>query len=159
MMNRKLMLTLFISLGAIGLLAFLPGEYTNWVIKNVRAKGEYTSAEEGMLALMDKYYSPDHEVKIYYAGPNADNGSQPYVWYVIAEVHASKRADGSEMGQNGCDAPGSFFLQLKNGKWVHIGEGLFTTFFTSWMDIFDLAGEGQTTPATDILNGPTQFCR
>jgi hypothetical protein len=133
--------------------------YTNMVIRNARADGVYPSAEAGMLALMDKHYPPDHEVEIFYAGPNDNYGNNPYVWYVIAEVHASARADGSELGRNGCDNPGTFFLQLKDGSWVHVGEGFFTTFMTSWMKTFDLAGEGQSTPSTDLLHGPTQFCR
>jgi hypothetical protein len=78
---------------------------------------------------------------------------------VIAEVRASARADGSQMGLNGCDNPGTFFLQLKDGKWVHVGEGFFTTFMLAWMETFDMAGEGQSTPTTDLLNGPTLFCR
>ena len=69
-----------------------------------------------MLALMDKNYAPDHTVKIYAARPDAHDGSNPYVWYVIAEVRASARADGSELGHNGCDAPGTFFVQLKMGS-------------------------------------------
>ena len=75
-------------------------------INRSRAQGEYANPEEGLLALMDKSYSPDHTVKIYSAGPDAHDGSKPYVWYVIAEVRASARADGSEMGRNGCDNPG-----------------------------------------------------
>lgn len=134
--------------------------YTNRVIAKARSEGEYVSAEAGMLALMDRHYPPDHEVEIFYAGPNDHYGNNPYIWYVIAEVHASVRADGSEMGRNGCDNPGTFFLQLKNGKWVHVGEGFFTTFMTFWLEVFDLAGEGQPTPSTDLLhNTPKQFCR
>jgi len=145
--------------GIIGLYYAFSWLYTTRVIANARENGEYTNAEEGMIALMDKYYPPDREVKIFYAGPNAHNGKKPYAWYVIAEVRASARADGSQMGLNGCDNPGTFFLQLKDGKWVHVGEGFFTTFMTSWMETFDLAGEGESTPTTDLLNGPTQFCR
>lgn len=134
--------------------------YTTQVVANARESGEYESAEAGMLALMDQYYPPDRSVEIFYAGPNDNNGRNPYVWYVIAEVHASARADGSEMGRNGCDNPGTFFLQLKDGNWVHVPEGFFTTFMTSWVKTFGLAGEGQSTPSTDRLrNNPTEFCR
>ncbi len=128
-------------------------------INRSRAQGEYANPEEGLLALMDKSYSPDHTVKIYSAGPDAHDGSKPYVWYVIAEVRASARADGSEMGRNGCDNPGMFFIQLKDGKWVHVPEGILTTFMLGWLDRFDLVGEGEVTPSTDLLHGPTQFCR
>lgn len=129
------------------------------MVANARAKGEYDSAEAGMLGLIDKGYPPDRTVKIYYAGPNEDDRSKPHIWYVLAEVHASSRADGSEMGHNGCDAPGSFFVQLKDGKWVHIPEGPFVIFVPSWLERFGFAGEGQTTPTTDLINGPMRFCQ
>ena len=157
-MNKYVRWSLIVAGIAVGLFA-LSWLYTKLVIANARADGEYASAEEGMMALMDKYYPPDREVKIFYAGPNENDGGNPYVWYVIAEVRASARADGSQMGLNGCDNPGTFFLQLKDGNWVHVPEGMFTTFMTSLLDVFDMAGEGQSTPSTDLLNGPTLFCR
>ena len=157
-MNKYVRWSLIVAGIAVGLFA-LSWLYTKLVIANARADGEYASAEEGMMALMDKYYPPDREVKIFYAGPNENDGDNPYVWYVIAEVRASTRADGSQMGLNGCDNPGTFFLQLKDGKWVHVPEGLFTTFMTSLLDVFDMAGEGQFAPTIDLLNGPTLFCR
>lgn len=73
-----------------------------------------------MIARAEKYYMHDLQVKILYAGTNSFDGSDPHIWYVIAEVRASARSDGSELGHNGCDAPGSFFLQLKDGNWVHV---------------------------------------
>ena len=129
------------------------------MVANARAKGEYASAEEGMLAIINKGYPPDHTVKICSAGPDAHDGSNPYVWYVIAEVRASALADGSEMGRNGCDAPGTFFVQLKDGKWVHVPEGLFIIFVPSWLDTFGFAGEGQSTSTTDLIHGPMRFCQ
>lgn len=156
---QKYVRWVLIAAGIVGLAYAFSWLFTTRVIASARQHGEYASAEEGMLALMDKYYPADREVNIYYAGPNEHNGSKPYAWYVIAEVRASARADGSQMGLNGCDNPGTFFLQLKDGKWVHVGEGFFTTFMLSWMETFDLAGEGVSTPTTDLLNGPTLFCR
>ncbi len=158
-MNRRLVLGLMIAMVVLSLILLFPWGYTSLVVANARANGEYESAEEGMLALMDESYAPDHIVKIYSAGPDAHDGSNPYVWYVIAEVRASARADGSEMGKNGCDAPGTFFVQLKNGKWVHVPEGLFIIFVPSWLDTFGFAGEGQSTPTTDLIRGPTRFCQ
>jgi hypothetical protein len=158
-MNKRLIRGLVIALAVLSLMALCAWGYTNLVVANARSKGEYDSAEAGMLALMDKNYAPDHTVKIYAARPDAHDGSNPYVWYVIAEVRASARADGSELGHNGCDAPGTFFVQLKDGKWVHVPEGLLTVFAPSWFGIFGLAGEGQSTPTTDLIHGPTQFCR
>ncbi len=133
--------------------------YTTVVVARARSNGVFSSAEEGMQSLMDKYYAPDHEVKIYFAGPNDLYGKNPYVWYVIAEVHASARADGSALGMNGCDSPGTFFVQLKDGNWVHIPEGFYTTFMTSWMKTFDVAGEGESEPSIDLISGPMKFCQ
>src|SRR5574342_1089871 len=118
----------FIALGLLAAIRLCPWGYTSLVLADARRQGVYPSAEAGMLALMDKYYPPDHTVKIFYAGPNSRDRSDPYVWYVIAEVRAAARADGSEMGRNGCDNPGSFFLQTKDGGGVHVGEGFFTLF-------------------------------
>lgn len=128
-------------------------------INRARAQGEYANPEQGLLAIMDKSYSPDHTVKIYSAGPDAHDGSKPYVWYVIAEVRASSRADGSALGRNGCDNPGVFFIQLKDGKWVHVPEGILTTFMLGWLEPMNLVGEGEVTPSTDLIRGPMQFCR
>jgi hypothetical protein len=158
-MNKRHIRALVIALAVLSLMALCPWGYTNLVVANARSKGEYDSAEAGMLALMDKNHAPDHTVKIYSARPDAHDGSNPYVWYVIAEVRASARADGSAMGRNGCDAPGTFFAQLKDGKWVHIPEGLFIILVPSWLDTFGLAGEGQSTPTTNLIHGPTQFCQ
>jgi hypothetical protein len=124
------------------------GVYTVVQLNIARSKGVYETAEQGMLSQVDQYYPADREVKVLYAGTNSFDGSKPYIWYVIVEIHAAERADGSEMGHNNCDAPGSFFLQTKEG-WVHVPEGAFPTFIGFWMDIFDLAGEGQAAPSTN----------
>lgn len=123
-------------------------------------EGVYSSPEQGMRTMMEKGYSADHEVKILKAGPNWDDGSQPYIWYVIAEVRALSRADGSELGANGCESGGSYFLQTREG-WVHVSEGAFPEFVGYWMKVYGWAGEGQSTPSTEW--GPVQsrrgFCR
>ena len=155
----KLTRQVLIVLGILIAIAPVSWVYTTARLAVARSKGVYDSPEQGMLAMMDQYYAPDKTVKILYAGTNSFDGSKPHVWYVIAEVRASTRADGSQMGLNGCDNPGTFFLQLKDGKWVHVPEGLFTTFMTSLLDVFDMAGEGQSAPTTNVLNGPTLFCR
>ena len=157
-MNKRLIRGLVMTLAILSLMALCPWGYTNLVVANARSKGEYASAEAGMLALISKNYAPDHTVKIYSARPDAHDGSNPYVWYVIAEVRASSRADGSDMGKNGCDAPGSFFLQTKKG-WVHVSEGAFPIYVGKWMKVLDMAGEGQTTPSTDWAPGQSRrFC-
>jgi len=150
---------LLTTLGATVIVVIVSWLYTTAQLASARSKGVYASPEDGMLALADKYYAPDKKVTILYAGPNSSNGRQPYIWYVIAEVRASARADGSEMGNNGCDAPGSYFLQTKQG-WVHVPEGAFPEIIGFWMKVFGMAGEGQAAPSTNW--GADQnpvFCR
>jgi len=155
----KVIRQLLIALGILVAIVPLSWVYTSVQLNIARSKGVYPSAEQGMLALVDKAYSADRQIKILYAGTNSFDGSEPHIWYVIAEVRATSRADGSEMGRNGCDAPGSFFLQTKDG-WVHIGEGSFPTFMGFWMKVFGMAGEGQSTPSTNWApNQNPQFCR
>ena len=149
---------LSISLGILLAFIALSWVYTTTQINIARSKGVYVTAEQGMLANADKYYSADRNVKILYAGTNSFDGSRPHVWYVIAEIHATSRADGSELGHNGCDAPGSYFLQTKEG-WVHVPEGAFPGFIGFWMEVFDMDGEGQSTPSTSWApDQPSRFC-
>lgn len=132
--------------------------YTSAQLASARAKGVYATPEEGMQAMAEKYYSADRSVKILYAGTNSFDGSKPYIWYVIAEIRAGSRSDGSELGHNGCDAPGSFFIQTKEG-WVHVPEGAFPGFIGFWMKVFGWAGEGQSTPSTNWApDQPSRFC-
>jgi hypothetical protein len=132
--------------------------YTSAQLSIARSKGMYETAEQGMRALMDKAYPSDRQVKILYAGTNSFDGSKPYVWYVIAEVHASARADGSSLSEDGCDAPGSFFLETKDG-WVHVPEGAFPGFMGFWMGVFNMAGPGQSEPSTAWApDQPEHFC-
>ena len=121
--------------------------YTAVQLNIAQAKGVYSSPEQGMIARAEQYYTADRQVKILHAGTNSFDGTKPHIWYVIAEIRASARADGSALGHNGCDAPGSFFLQTKEG-WVHVSEGAFPGFIGFWMDVFGWAGEGQSTPST-----------
>jgi hypothetical protein len=133
--------------------------FTKAQLARARANGLYDTPEQGMLAHAEKYYTADREVKILYAGTNSFDGTQPHIWYVIAEIRASAHADGSELGDNGCDAPGSFFLQTKDG-WVHVPEGAFPGFIGFWMNVFGWAGEGQPTPSTNWgPDSPDTFCQ
>jgi hypothetical protein len=150
------------SLIALGMLLWMVGfcwYYTFVQLNIARSKGVYATAEQGMLAQVDKYYPPDRTVKILYAGTNSFDGSRPHIWYVIAEVHAASRADGSAMGHNGCDAPGSFYLQTRQG-WVFVPEGAFPGFVGFWMKAFGMAGEGQSTPSTNWApDQSSRFCQ
>jgi hypothetical protein len=132
--------------------------YTSAQLSIARSKGVYETPELGMRALVDKDYAPDRQVKILYAGTNSFDGSRPYIWYVIAEVHASARADGSSLSEDGCDGPGSFFLETKDG-WVHVPEHVFPGFIGFWMGAFDMAGPGQAEPSiTRAPEQPEHFC-
>jgi hypothetical protein len=140
-------------------LLFMAWYYTSTQLSITRTKGVYPSAEEGMIAKLRSYYAEDADIKILHAGPDLHSGKQAYVWYVIAEVRASARADGSELGQNGCDAPGSFFVQTKEG-WMYVPELVFPHFLGFWMNAFGLAGPGVSAPTTDWPPGqPSRFCQ
>jgi hypothetical protein len=132
--------------------------WTSTQLDKARTQGVYSSPEAGMLGWAEKVYSADREVKIMSAGPNSLRGYQPQVWYVIAEIHASTRYDGSKLGANGCDAPGLFFVETKEG-WVYMPEGAFPEIVGFWMKLFGWAGQGQVTPSTDLLpHGIYRFC-
>lgn len=147
-----------IVLGIVIACAALSWAYTSAQLGIARSKGVYETAEQGMRALVDQGYASDRQVKILYAGTNSFDGSKPYIWYVIAEVHASARADGSSLSKDGCDAPGSFFLETKDG-WVHVPEGAFPGYMGFWMDVFDIAGPGQSEPSTPWApDQPEHFC-
>ncbi len=155
----KVFRRLLILLGILA--AIIPSAwiYTSVQLAIARSKGLYSSPEQEMRSMIDKGYAADRKVKILYAGTNSFDGSQPHIWYVIAEVRASARADGSALSSHGCDGPGLFFLQTRDG-WVHIPEGAFLVFIGFWMMVFGMAGPGQSTPSTDWApNQPAKFCQ
>ncbi len=157
--NRILPGLLGVVLGVLLLCPAASWGYTTAQLAAARSKGVYASAEAGMRAMIEAHYRGIQEVKILYAGPNSFDGSQPHVWYVIAEVRAGQRADGSPPGKNGCDAPGLFFLQARDG-WVFMPEGAFPGFVGFWMRKFGLAGPGQSFPSTNWAKSqPARFCQ
>jgi hypothetical protein len=159
---RRAGLVLFVVLAFfafIALILFSAWSYTSMQLAIARSQGVYPSAEEGMRELLETGYTGITRLDILYAGPNSSTGRQPHVWYVIAEVRASRRADGSELGARRCDAPGSFFIQTNEG-WVHMPEGAFPEVVGQWMDVFGLAGPGQSTPSTDWPESqPNRLCQ
>lgn len=159
-MNKRLVFVTLIVLAVLGLIFFFPRWYTDRVVANARARGEFTSPEAGMLALTARDYTRDYKATIHYAGPNEDDRSMPYVWFVIVEIRASARADGSQLHRNGCDSGGTYFVQLKDGKWVQIPEGFFMLFVPSWLEKYGFAGEGQATASTTwATNQAPDFCQ
>ena len=132
---------------------------TSSYIAVARSQGIYASPEQGMIERANTWYSGDPEVEIMYAGPNAHNGMQPHVWYVIAEVRVHARSAGSILGPDDCDAPGSYFLQMRDG-WVQIPEGNYPELMGIWMKVFGMAGSGEAEPSTHKdSSSPTQFCQ
>lgn len=132
--------------------------YASIQLARARAQGVYDSAEEGMRSRLQAHYEGIERIDVLYAGTNSFDGSRSHIWYVVAEVRARSRADGSSLGKNGCDAPGSFFLQTREG-WVWMSEGWFPGIVGFWMNMFGMAGPGQATPSTDWAPGqPGKFC-
>ena len=143
----------------IALILLSAWSYTSLQLALARSQGVYPSAEEGMRELLETGYIGITRLDILYAGPDSSTGRQPHVWYVMAEVRASRRADGSELGVRGCDGPGSFFIQTNEG-WVHMPEGAFPKVVGQWMDVFGLAGPGQSRPSTDWPESqPNRLCQ
>lgn len=133
--------------------------YTSLQLARARSHGAYATAEQAMLAEIEKGYIGVSQAEILYAGPNSFEDRQPHVWYVIAEVRAAARVDGSKIGRNGCDAPGSFYLQTADG-WVHVPEGAFPEIVGFWMSVFGLAGPGLSSPTIDYApSQPKRLCQ
>jgi hypothetical protein len=138
---------------------FMVVEFAGWCyaslqVAHARSHGFYPTAEEAMRQFLEKNYIDITRIDILSAGPNSFDGSNPHVWYVIAEVRASRRADGFDFGENGCYAPGLFFLQTHEG-WFYVPEGAFPVLLGHWMSDFGLAGPGQSTPSVRFANRPT----
>ena len=75
----KVIRWLFIALGGtLSVIAF-GWLYSTTQLNIARSKGVYATAEQGMLANIEKHYSADHNAKILYAGTNSFDGSQPHV--------------------------------------------------------------------------------
>ena len=158
--NKRIVLAIILFLFLFpAILIFASWLYTSTHLSFARSRGVYPSAEEAMVARIEKRYVGLSSIDIIYAGPNSFNGSRPHVWYIIAEVRAASRADGSHLGHHGCDAPGSYFLQIKEG-WVHIPEGAFPELLGFWLSMSGQAGPGQSIPSTDWApSQPARFCQ
>lgn len=122
--------------------------YTTAQIADARVKGVYPSAEDAMLALIDRSYRQPDDVQIIYAGTNSFDGSDPHVWYAIACVWGGTRHDGTPVGsaRHIYDQPGMYFLALPEG-WVFMPEGDLPELVGFWMKVFGLAGAGSSTPS------------
>ena len=150
---------LLLGLGIIVFFALCSSLYTVGVVAIASRNGVYPTVEQGMIARAEKNYTPDLQVKIIYAGTNSFDGSDPYIWYAIAEYRASAHADGSKLHRDGCDSGGNFYLHTEKG-WVYLSEGAFPVYVGKWMKILGMAGPGQVTPSTNwTANSPSRYCQ
>jgi hypothetical protein len=119
--------------------------YTKAQLGLARSIGVFRDAETGMKEIINQDYIGIKKVEIVYAGPNYDNGSKPFVWYVIARIWAESRIDGSRLGYGKWDHDegGSHFLQTKEG-WIMVPEHKHPEFVVFWMGVYGLAGEGNS---------------
>jgi len=115
--------------------------YTVTRLESARRWGVYASAEQGMRDKIARGYQGIEKIEIVSAGTNSFDGSDPHVWYVMANVWAERRSDGGLVGGAGSDhdVPGSFFLHTRDG-WVWMPEGAFPEVIGFWMKVFGLAG-------------------
>jgi hypothetical protein len=152
-MFASLVLTFIVLVSLCGLV------YTISLLWQASTKGVYVSAEDGMLALLDRGYVQPDEIEIAYAGTNSFDGSEPHVWYVIACIWGGTRADGTPPGseRHDYDQPGSFFLNTKQG-WVHVSESAYPRMLGFWMKVFGQAGPGSSIPTHDFGSNPQGKC-
>ena len=155
----RVALVAIVFLTSVGMFLLSSWVYTTIQLRIARTEGVFASAEDGMRTLVARGYVQPDDVEIVYAGTNSFDGSSPHVWYVIACVWGGHRADGSSVGAHthGYDAPGSFFLNTKEG-WVHVSEGAFPIIVGFWMRVYGLAGPGSTQPTHDWGSSPLARC-
>jgi hypothetical protein len=133
--------------------------YTTVQLRAARQAGLYSSAEEGMRAMIAQNYIEPERSQVIYAGTNSFDGSDPHVWYAIACVWGGHRLDGSTPGsaRHAYDQPGWFFLNTRDG-WVFVPEGVLPGFIGFWMKVFGLAGPGSSHPSHDWGSAPQGDC-
>jgi len=101
-------LFLVLVLSFLVILLCLAWIYTTSQISIARSSGVYPSAEQAMRSKLDKVYKGISRVDVLYAGPNSFDGSQPHIWYVIAEIRATSRADAPAWGTKDAMRPVRF---------------------------------------------------
>jgi hypothetical protein len=155
----RLALLAGIPLTCLGITLASSWVYTTGQLRAARAAGVFSSAEDGMRAMVAQGYVQPDETEIVYAGTNSFDGSNPHVWYVIACVWGGRRADGWPVGteKHDYDQPGLFFLNTKEG-WVWMPEGAFPGLVGFWMKLYGLAGPGSIQPTHDWGSSPLAKC-
>ena len=140
MSRRKIILLIGLAVMAYAIL--IPAcayGYTIFQLGLGRLEGVYPSPEEGMRTRLEDSYIGIQRIEIDHAGPNAFDGSNPHIWFVVARVLAEQRRDGSRLPPTG-DYPGSFYLKVHDG-WIHRPEGSFPGLIGFFMKVFHLEGQ------------------
>jgi len=118
-----------------GILTAMLWAYTTLNLGVAKREGVYANPEAGMRVRVSEGWVGIERVEITYAGPNSFDGSDPHVWFVTAQVWATRRADWKPIHQRGYDSAGSFFLRVREG-WVHVPEGRFPELIGLGMRLF-----------------------
>jgi hypothetical protein len=125
--------------------------YASAALRLASLDGVYHSAEEAMLARIDRNYEPLRP-----RSPAAPTRSMAATARLvcIACVWGNKRMDGTQVGseRHAYDQPGSFFLHTKDG-WVLMPEGAFPTFIGFWMKVYGLDGPAVPQPSHPMGSG------
>jgi hypothetical protein len=100
-----------------------------------KREGVYATPEDGIRVLITESWIDVKKIEIVYAGTNSFDGSNPHVWFVVADVWAAKRGDGKPVNLRGYDSAGSYFLRVQEG-WVHVPEGKFPELIGFGMRLF-----------------------
>jgi len=64
--------------------------YTTVNLKIAKMEGVYATPEDGMRVLVTESWIDVERVEIEYAGTNSFDGSNPHVWFVVAQVWAAR---------------------------------------------------------------------
>jgi hypothetical protein len=118
--RKKLLLGGIVVMLVAGSFFGATGIYSALQLRSLKAKGIYTSPEEGMRLLIEKSYSEISRVEIVHAGREMFDD----LCYVEGHVWAANRRDGKGFKDRDYDNPGSFFLRVRDG-WVFVPEGKF----------------------------------
>ena len=153
---------LLIVLAAVLLFALPSALYSVLTLNWAKAQGVYASPEDGVWTHVYSWYCGVDRVLFLRSGPNALDGSDPHVWYVMYEVVARgeyeepmtfegaaknvpcevKQLQPGEAHRLVYGSGGRFYLHAKEG-WVYVPEGRSPTMIGYWMKVLGLAGEGK----------------
>ena len=100
-----------------------------------RRNGVYATPQEVIASQAKESFPGYPDLDIQRAGPNAHDGSNPHIWYIIWRAC---REDPAQAGQRDCQGGGSYVLHATDG-WFWMGEGYLPELAGFWMKILGLA--------------------